>query len=397
MLSLVVYLPASSRAALSELDPVTILAEPIPSASLNASTTHQNQFSEQRLIERGMTTYSDLNRQIANFHFIDAGVGSYTQGFSLRGLTNTDIFSDPAVVIYIDDVPYSNAGTVMGNWLNAETVTVYRGPEPGRLGKNAYAGAIVINSKQPSNTLRTALSYETGTYAQQKVTTTLSGALVNDQVYASVSGEYQARDAFLYNSYLNTTPDEQEHVTGQAMLKWLPNSAFDIRLIVTQQDFDYGATRWVNLASPDFFTVTSNVDEQLEQQADSQALRIAYTGDDYQWLSVSSRRYWSMNPNVEDFDLTPEPLLREQTLSEQAYSQEWRLQPKAFNSTWDWQIGLFYSHIEKQGVVNSWFYDIFVQKCVKTTQHKSIFGLRASRLSRFPAHQTLFSVTHRLY
>jgi hypothetical protein len=96
------------------------------------------------------------------------------------------------------------------------------------------------------------------------------------------------------------------------------------------------------LDSPDFYTVRSEVSEQLKQQTDSQAVRIAYNNDDYELLSVSSRRFWQ-TPRVTDLNLIPTVLTRTQTSVETSWTQGFRLLPKDQHSTWHWHTGLFYS------------------------------------------------------
>jgi iron complex outermembrane receptor protein len=107
-----------------------------------------------------------------------------------------------------------------------------------------------------------------------------------------------------------------------------------------------------NLDSPDFYTVRSETSEQLKQQTDSQAVRIAYNNDDYELLSVSSRRFWQ-TPRVTDLNLIPTVFTRTQTTVETAWTQEFRLQPKNKYGTWNWHTGLFYSNVEKHGVTDT--------------------------------------------
>jgi iron complex outermembrane receptor protein len=311
--------------ATTALAPITVSERPSTTPSFNTQPVSKNEFYRQELIERGVNTLENVTQQVANLHLTNEGIGSYGQIFSLRGLTNTSLFSAPVVVIYVDDVPYSSSMASMGRLFAIDSLDVYRSSQPALFGKNAYAGAIDIKTKQAENDLHAGVALELGNFNQHQVTAHSSGALINDKLYFNLSGEYQQRDGFLYNSYLNTTPDNQENFSGRASLKWTPTKAWDVRLILSKEDFNYGASRYVRLDSPDFYTVRSEVTEQLKQQADSQAIRIAYDTGDYQVLSVSSRRFWQMNPRVADLNLTPTVLTRTQTLAETAWTQEFRL------------------------------------------------------------------------
>jgi iron complex outermembrane recepter protein len=337
----------------TELAPMTVSEKILTAPSFNTEPISKDEFYQQELIERNINNLENVTQQIANLHLTNNSVGSYGQQFSLRGLINTALFSTPAVSIYVDDVPYSNAMTTMGNLFVIDSLEVYRSSQPGRFGKNAYAGAMDIKTRQPENDLHAGVALELGNYNQHQVTANSSGALIKDQLYFNLSGQFQERDGFLYNSYLNTVPDNQTNFSGRAALKWTPNKTWDLRFIATKENFNYGSSRFVRLDSPDFYNVRSEANEKLKQMADSQAIRLAYHGDDYELLSVSSRRFWQMNPRIVDLNLLPTVFTRTQTAEETAWTQEFRLRPKNQYSNWYWQTGLFYSNIEKHTVLDT--------------------------------------------
>lgn len=337
----------------TELKLINVSDKPSTVPSFNTEPVSKNEFYQQEFIERGINNLGDVTQRVANLHLISDGVGSYGQKFSLRGLTNTALFSAPAVVVYVDDVPYSSSTATTGNLFAINSMDVYRSSQPAGFGKNAYAGAIDIKTKQPENDLHAGVALELGNYNQHQVTANSSGALIKDQLYFNLSGQYQQRDGFLYNSYLNTTPDNLENFSGRAALKWTPTKAWDVRLILSKENFNYGASRFVRLDSPEFYTVHSETPEQLKQQADSQAIRIAYDAGDYEVLSVSSRRFWQMYPRVTDLNLTPSVFTRTQDVVETAWTQELRLRPKDQHNTWNWHTGLFYSNVEKHSMTDT--------------------------------------------
>jgi iron complex outermembrane receptor protein len=356
LLFLTIYLFSTAALAVqatTELSTMTVSDKRLTAPSFNTEPVSKDEFYRQELIERGVTNLEKLTKQIPNLHVTNDGVGSYGQKFSLRGLTNTALFSAPAVVVYVDDVPYSSSMAAMGRLFAIDSLDVYRSSQPARFGKNAYTGAIDIKTRQPENELHAGIALELGNFNQHQVTANGSGALIKDKLYFNLSGDYQQRDGFLYNSFLNTTPDNQTNFSGRAALKWTPTKASDVRLILSKEDFNYGASRYVRLDSPDFYTVRSEASEQLKQQADSQAIRIAYDTGNYELLSVSSRRFWQMNPRVTDLNLIPTVFTRTQTVVETAWTQEFRLRPKDQHSDWNWNTGLFYTNNEKHSVTDT--------------------------------------------
>ncbi|MFZ2726583.1 MAG: TonB-dependent receptor plug domain-containing protein [Methylococcaceae bacterium] len=331
----------------TELESMTISSVTSTAPSLNNDEAmSKTELYDKELSERGINNLSDISQRVANFHSSSEGIGSAGQIFSLRGLVNTQFFGEPAVVFYVDDVPYSSSSATMGRLFSIDSIAVYRSSQPALFGKNAYAGGVDIKTLQPKNKLTANTALEIANFNSHQITANSSGALIADTLYFSLGGHYQQRDGFLYNSYLNTHPDAIENFSGRASLKWTPNKQWDIRLNYIKEDFNYGANRFVRLDSPDFFTVRSEAAEKLKQQTDMQSLRMRYNGDNYQLLSVSSRRFWTMQ-RVSDLDLLPSQFTRIQNLPEETWTQEFRLNPKNKNQLWQWQLGLFYSNNNK--------------------------------------------------
>lgn len=336
-----------------ELSPITVSDTLSIKPSLNTEPTSKDEFYSEELIERNIKNLETLGQQTVNLHLITQGIGSFGQQFSLRGMGNTPLFGVPSVVVYIDDVPYSSSMTTIGRLFNIDNLVIYRNSQPSLFGKNAYAGAIDIKTQQAENRLNAGISLELANFDQKILTANASGALIKDELYFNLAGQYDQRDGFLYNSYLHTTPDDQENFSGRASLKWTPNKSWDIRLLLNKEDLDYGSSRFVRLDSPQFYTVRSGINESLKQQSDSEAIRIAYDNDDYQLLSVSNRQFWQMNPRVVSLSLTPMFSVRKQNFLETNWSQEFRLEPKKLNTNWNWHTGLFYSNNEKHNVTDT--------------------------------------------
>jgi iron complex outermembrane receptor protein len=325
------------------LDTMTVTTQKPTLPSFNRDAESKNEFSGEELPERGLNRLQDISKNIANFNLTDQGLGSFRQVFAMRGLTNTSIFSPPAVVFYVDDVAYSSPMTNMGQLLDIDSLSVYRTAQPAGFGKNAYAGAVDIQTRQPDNTLHGGVTVELGNFDYYGVNAKSSGALIKDQLYFSLNGAYNQRNGFLTNSTLHNHPDNQENFSGRAALTWKPSTALDMRLTLTKDDFDYGNARFTSLDSPKSYTTAAGLAEKLQQNADSQSLRIAYQTENYSVLSISSRRFWQLSPLIVDIDLQPADMVsRHLKNQETTWSQELRLSPKT-QGIWQWQLGGFYS------------------------------------------------------
>jgi iron complex outermembrane recepter protein len=326
-----------------ELETVTVKGQKSNSPLRDNKVLTKTEINQQQIPEQGLNRVQDLSKNIPNFTLTDQSLGSFRQVLNMRGLVNTAIYGAPAVVFYVDDVAYSTAMTNMGLLFDVDKVNVYRGAQPGQFGKNAYAGAVTIQTQQPENALKGGMSFEVGTYDRYQVSAKVSGALINDKLFFNLGGVYERSKGFLTNTFLNNHPDGQENFSGRAALTWKPSEAWDIRFTLTKEDFDYGNARFVRLSEPKSFSTRANLLEELKQNSDSQALRIAYQTDDYKILSVTSRRFWNMKPLLVDLDLNPVPAaMRNLNLENETWTQEVRINPKN-SGDWDWHLGGFYS------------------------------------------------------
>lgn len=326
-----------------ELETVTVSEQKTASPLRDSKALTKTEIKQQEIPARGLNRLQDLSNTIPNFNITDQGLGSFRQVFNMRGLVNTSIYSPPAVVFYVDDVAYNSAMSNMGLLFDIDNINVYRGAQPGQFGKNAYAGAVAIQTQQPENTLKGGMTFEVGTFDRYQVSAKGSGALINDKLFFSLGGVYERRKGFLTNTFLNNHPDSQENFSGRAALTWKPTEAWDIRLTLGKEDFDYGNGRFVRLSEPKSFTTKADLLEQLKQNSDSQALRIAYQNQNYKILSVTSRRFWNTKPLLIDLDLNPAPVaVRNLNLKNETWTQELRINPKT-SADWDWQLGGFYS------------------------------------------------------
>ncbi|NOQ65242.1 MAG: TonB-dependent receptor [Methyloprofundus sp.] len=342
----------SATLASAESDPVdlpTLVSYPEVSSELITTSFQDNDF-----IERDIHNISDVTKAVPNMHISELGMGSYGNIFNIRGLTNTRLFSDPSMVFYVDDVPYSSTLAYLGSFFDIAQADVYRSPQGGLFGKNSYGGAFNLKSLAPDNQFKASLALEIENFNHYLVSSKVSGALIEDQLYFNIAGMYKSRDGYLHNDYLNITPDDQEQFGGTASLIWTPNQRWNIRLTGGMEDFDNGANRFVRLDSEDDFTVNSGDSEQLQSRSNNQSLRIAYQWDEIEFLSITSRRYWQMDPSITDLDLTPLPLLtRHISINEETWTQEFRAHSTSTQSDWGWQLGLFYSNRQRNSLFDT--------------------------------------------
>jgi len=301
-------------------------------------------YDRKTIKERGFSRFQDVYGEIPNLNLMDAGANGFLDRSNIRGLLNSPIYTQPAITLYVDDVPYSSAFSYINQLTMTDEISVYRGPQGARFGKNSYGGAINIVTQRPGNQLQGSVSVDKANYDRTGVNGYLSGALLNDQLYFNLAGAFSSREGYLNNTTLNTRTDDRQHISGKSSIIWTPNKQWDFNLSFAINDFNDGAFRIVPLDSDNRYETSSNIAGEQKQKSHTESLRIAYKGPSFDLLSVTALRSWKVSPYIFDADLSALPIVKQKVfMKQQQLTQEIRLRPLNGHSDWDWLFGLFFS------------------------------------------------------
>jgi len=78
-----------------------------------------------------------------------------------------------------------------------DSIEVFRGPQTTSQGANAIAGAIIVNTKDPTFEREAAYLGEIGSYNTKRAAIALSGPIIEDQLAARLAVDYSGRDTFI--------------------------------------------------------------------------------------------------------------------------------------------------------------------------------------------------------
>jgi iron complex outermembrane recepter protein len=278
------------------------------------------------LLDSGEATPQGVAARTPNLSTTDSGVRSYGDVFSMRGLTNTPFFSAPSVVLYVDDIPYGDTYSYAQELTAADTVEVFRGPQHTLFGRYSYGGVINVESKRPTGIVEGTIGTTIGSDEAVGYDFGLMGPLA-ENLYFRLGTSYHSRNGFIRNTLTGETEDTVAHGHGDLTLFWIPGDGWDVSVAFSTDEYNDGAPRLSSLSSEDPFVVRSDFAGEMNRTANSQALRIAYENGEHEFLAVTSRRDWEIDPYAFDLDFTEFPgggvtIAQDQEI----LSQEFRLQ-----------------------------------------------------------------------
>lgn len=163
---------------------------------------------------------------------------------------------------------------------DVESVEVFRGPQTTSQGANAIAGAIVVNTKDPTFTREGAYRLEFGDYNQRTASVAWSGPL-NDQVAGRIALDYTARDTFIDyvgdNFIQNSIGQDFSLATGRAKLLWVPAdlAGLEVMLTYSHSDITRPSAEGASPRYRDLDSITTWM-PGWEQKTDAGILDVAY-------------------------------------------------------------------------------------------------------------------------
>jgi iron complex outermembrane receptor protein len=166
-----------STAADERIERVVITAER-RTATLDSTPAAITVLNGAALVEQGAGSLADVLNLAPNTSFSSQ---ASTQIF-IRGIGNVFLLAggDPGVALYADGVYLSDQTSTNVALFDTQRVEILRGPQGALYGRNATGGAINLISAPPTNTLRSRLAVEAGTYGRQQVAARPDGAWRSD-------------------------------------------------------------------------------------------------------------------------------------------------------------------------------------------------------------------------
>ncbi len=325
---------------------------------LNDVPASVSAFTEQQIEAQGITNPRDFIAETPGVTFVETQ-NAGTSFVIIRGIGQARN-SEPSVAVVVDGVQQVNPAQFDQDLFDLEQIEVLKGPQGGLYGRNAIGGAILITTKQPSDTYeyKSKIGFDSGPgiTLQQTASGPVQGI---DNLKFITSLQFHDTEGYIKNDYLDQSADPLKNTSGRFKLDWKPTTDLTVDAQISYSrlhttGFYYNIVSNVNDVS--LPVQVNNKGEDLRNLLDA-SFKVDYdlgfatlssvtaydsveetvTGDAYDFKPIST----SFFNSIFGFDLN-----QSQYLNVQAVSQDFRLTSHN-DGPIHWLAGGYFVHTDR--------------------------------------------------
>lgn len=212
-----------------------------------------------------------------------------------------------AVAVYVDGTLQPHRVVTMNPlplW-DAEQIEVFRGAQSTVQGRNALAGAVIVQTRDPSYKPELSAQINAGNYGQSGMSVLAGGALVEGVAAGRVALDYQETDGYIDNKTLDKDAYGQRNFNMRGKLLLQPHEQLDILLTAARSEHVRGenAVAAVN-GRPQYYKIFYDTDARSSIDQNATSAKIDYYLNDAWTLTSLTTGSWSDYDSLLDFDQT---------------------------------------------------------------------------------------------
>jgi len=317
--------------------------------------------------ELSLQNLEQLSKYVPGFNVREGGEQT---SISIRGFaTGLNFGFDQSVGLFIDGIYAGRERQFRTTFLDIGAVEVLKGPQATLFGKNTTAGAVIINTGQPTQDFSADLAADFTSEIDRQVYTAIVNGGITDTLSGRLALRYSEEEGYLENTFTDESEEQGEDWAARATFLWEPSDAFRIRTKLEHSEyerigrnFNVSTISGVAVGKPTCFTVpivppcaataadvgpearlssyraydsafpygsfdeTSKQRETADVEADNVAIRMEYTFTaDTKLVSITGYSAYE-SEDGRDVDWSPTNFLYEPISQDfEQYSQEFQL------------------------------------------------------------------------
>jgi iron complex outermembrane receptor protein len=326
-------------------------------------------FSAEDIEDAQIHTYqdfADLTPNLQTFENFRRGVFN----ISLRGIPTVQ-GGEPPVTVLVDGAQVSGLDFVNQDLMDVESIQILRGPQGAVYGRGAIGGAILINTRQPTNEYEGQLL---GTWTDEidayRIGGSVAGPIVKDRLFFRVAGTYEDRDGFIDNSLAGGQCDfiDEYAIRGQLRFQPIENltidgkvSYLDGRNYATCMNFATDADPFLDNGDDFADDLPRDFKQFDDREIEEYTFRINWETAIGTFESVTSfQDSDSFSPGDADFGPAIQPVFFENPVIVDSVNTDFHFISKE-SDTFTWIAGFFYQDRETNNLLRVGFSPLPIQ------------------------------------
>ncbi len=214
-------LPLSLLGSLAHAAPM--LEEVVVTAQLRAQSLQDvpvsvSAIGGEKMMEAGIAKIEDLQAYVPNFTMSESGIGT---DIYIRGIGSGENQGfEQSVGMYVDGIAYGRAQLARAPFLDLSRVEVLRGPQNILLGKNSIAGAISIQTANPSEYAEGNVQVTYEPEQNERIIDMVVSGPINDRLGYRFAVRKRELDGFMENLVLDRDEAQRSEETFRIKLSW---------------------------------------------------------------------------------------------------------------------------------------------------------------------------------
>lgn len=187
----------------------------------------------------GIADMEDLSLFVPNFEINSASI---LPNLYMRGLGSGATHSiEQSVGRFVDGVYIGRAAINLHGFMDLENMEVLRGPQGTLFGKNTVAGALIMNTADPTDGFESGVTVSASDYSttggNKELQVFLSGPL-SDSLAARVAVRIKDTDGFYRNRLEGPGGPNRNDTGARLKLAWMPSDRTDVELKLEYNEFE---------------------------------------------------------------------------------------------------------------------------------------------------------------
>jgi len=216
--------------------------------------------------DAGIKSFNDMARFMPNISLNDSSSSLYVRGI---GSPELNPVGEQAIAFILDGVYLPRGDYLKPGFMDLERIEVLKGPQGTLFGRNASGGVINITNGQPTEEWMGSVTLTGGERNIQEGEAVISGPISDDFSFR-FAAKRRTEDGSTYSVTDNETLGDRELEQLRLVLRYNPDSNFDITLGATK--FDYRIETWLGNEyheyPSDLGAVVRTLDPKLETNLD---------------------------------------------------------------------------------------------------------------------------------